>query len=89
MLNETKSKSDTFPFEITPGLSSLIKVEDVRDPLLEAPDKVAEALVLFCQGLGLLPSIKRRSSLCSQGSEGSRLVTRQRDIYYNITYNIL
>jgi len=58
--------------EITPGLSSLIKVEDVRDPLLEAPDKVAEALVLFCQGLGLLPSIKRRGSLCSQGSEGTR-----------------
>ena len=62
MLNETKSQSDTFPFEITPGLSSLIKVEDVRDPLLEAPDKVAEALCLFLQGLGHNVKIGRSTS---------------------------
>ena len=35
--------------QIVAGLCSLIKVEGVRDPLLEAPDKVAEPLLLFCQ----------------------------------------
>ena len=34
---------------MAPGLCSIIKVEEVRDPLLEAPDKVAEPLLLFCQ----------------------------------------
>ena len=36
-------------FQITPGLCSIIKVEEVSDPLAEAPEKVAEALILFCQ----------------------------------------
>ena len=27
----------------------MIKVEEVADPLAEAPEKVAEALILFCQ----------------------------------------
>ena len=36
-------------FKITPGLCSIIKVEEVSDPLAEAPEKVAEALILFCQ----------------------------------------
>ena len=35
--------------QIVAGLCSLIKVEGVRDPLVEAPDKVAEPLLLFCQ----------------------------------------
>ena len=35
--------------QITPGLCSIIKVEEVSDPLVEAPEKVAEALILFCQ----------------------------------------
>ena len=58
-----------------PGLCSIIKVEEVRDPLLEAPEKVSEALVLFCQGQGLLPTINRRASRqSSHGSEGARSV---------------
>jgi len=60
--------------EITPGLCSMIKMEDVTDPLAEAPEKVAESLILFCQGQGLLPTINRRmsrqESTNSQGSEG-------------------
>jgi len=48
--------------EIAPGLCSMIKVEDVVDPLVETPDKIAEALVLFCQGQGLMPTINRRLS---------------------------
>ena len=34
---------------MTPGLCSMIKVEDVSEPLVEAPEKVAEAMLLFCQ----------------------------------------
>eukprot|EP00091_Calanus_sinicus_P018740 TRINITY_DN4388_c0_g1_i3.p1 TRINITY_DN4388_c0_g1~~TRINITY_DN4388_c0_g1_i3.p1 ORF type:complete len:311 (-),score=97.47 TRINITY_DN4388_c0_g1_i3:236-1168(-) len=60
--------------EITPGLCSIIKLEEVDDPLVEAPEKVAEALILFCQGQGLMPTINRQmsrqESTCSQGSDG-------------------
>jgi len=66
--------TETMQKEITAGLCSMIKVEEVVDPLAEAPDKVAEALILFCQGQGLMPTINRRmsrqESTNSQGSEG-------------------
>jgi len=48
--------------EMRPGLCSIIKVEEVSEPLIEAMEKVAEAVLLFCQGLGLLPTIQRRMS---------------------------
>merc|ERR1712240_41141 len=48
--------------EMRPGLCSIIKVEEVSEPLIEAMGKVAEAALLFCQGLGLLPTIQRRMS---------------------------
>jgi len=48
--------------EMRPGLCSIIKVEEVSEPLIEAMGKVAEAVLLFCQGLGLLPTIQRRMS---------------------------
>jgi len=41
--------TETMYKEITPGLCSMIKVEEVSDPLTEAKEKVAEALILFCQ----------------------------------------
>ena len=60
---------------MAPGLCSIIKIEEVRDPLLEAPEKVSESLVLFCQGQGLLPTINRRASRqSSQNNEGARWV---------------
>ena len=31
------------------GLCSMIKVEDVSEPLTETPARVAEAVLLFCQ----------------------------------------
>jgi len=59
--------------EITPGLCSMIKLDNVTDPLGEEREKVAESLILFCQGQGLLPTINRRmsrqESTTSQGSE--------------------
>jgi len=48
--------------EMRPGLCSMIKVEDASDPLTESPDRVSEAVLLFCQGLGLMPSAPRRLS---------------------------
>jgi len=48
--------------EMEPGSCSMIKVDDVVEPLLESTEKVAEALALFCQGLGLLSSLARRVS---------------------------
>jgi len=63
--------------EMSPGLCSIIKVEDISEPLTEAPHRVAEAVLLFCQGVGLLPSVARKfsrqPSLVSQASlEGER-----------------
>ena len=37
--------------------SSFIKFGRVGNVLLEDPDKAAEAIILFCQGLGKLPSV--------------------------------
>jgi len=48
--------------EMTPGISSIIKFEDVTDPIFEVPEKTAEAILLFCQGVGLLPTVGRRTS---------------------------
>jgi len=56
--------------EITPGLCSLIKIEGISEPLTDALVRVAEAIILFCQGLGLMPSIQRKFSI--QGSFGSQ-----------------
>lgn len=42
---------------VAPALCNFVKVQDVKDPLLEAPGKLAEILRLFSQGLSLLPSV--------------------------------
>jgi len=55
--------------EMKPGLCSIIKVEDVSEPLAESMEKVAEAVLLFCQGMGLLPTLQRRMS--RQDSRGN------------------
>jgi len=55
--------------EMKPGLCSIIKVEDVSEPLAESMEKVAEAVLLFCQGMGLLPTLQRKMS--RQDSRGN------------------
>jgi len=55
--------------EMAPGLCSMIKVEEVSEPLTETPARVSEAVLLFCQGMGLLPSLNRK--LSRQGSTSS------------------
>jgi len=44
------------------GLCSMIKVEEVTNIMVEAADKLADSLILFCQGLGLVPSVQRKIS---------------------------
>lgn len=51
--------------------STLVIIDGIGDVLLEAPDKFAQNLVLFVQGLGKLSSLPTcRSRTTSQGSEG-------------------
>jgi len=47
---------------IEAGLCSVIKLDDVMDVLTEAPERLADSLILFCQGLGLVPSVQRKIS---------------------------
>jgi len=54
--------------QIKPGQSSIIKIDDIVDPMEEAGDKVADSVVLFAQGLGLVPNAKRKSSRSSSTS---------------------
>jgi len=58
----TKSKyledSEEIHREMAPGHCSVIKIEEAVDPLAETPGKVSEAVFLFCQGAGLLPSVQ-------------------------------
>ena len=44
------------------GLCSVIKVDVNGNCLIESPDKVADTFILFCQGLGLVPSVQRKIS---------------------------
>jgi len=79
MKSKCVDNADKMHQEIQPGLCSIIKVEDVTNPLQESPDKLSEALILFCQGQGLLPTINRRlsrqNSASSQEGQGGRKVS--------------
>ena len=44
------------------GLCSILKVEEVDRVVTEAAEKLADSLILFCQGLGLVPSVQRKVS---------------------------
>jgi len=62
--------------------ASIIKLDDIGDPINEVPDKLAQSLLLFCKGQGVLTSVatttdkQRTMSGSSQGS--GRGLTRQR-----------
>jgi len=74
--NSYLSETEAIQQQMAPGLCSMIKIEDVSEPCTEAPHRVAEALLLFCQGIGLLPSVRRRvsrqGSMDSDGSSSQR-----------------
>jgi len=66
--------------------TSLIKLENVGDVMIESPEKVAEAILFFSQGLGLLPSVvaprSRNNSQCLSGpnSRKSSLTMMSADV---------
>ena len=37
--------------------TSILRIDDVGDVLVESPGKVSQSLLLFCQGIGLLTSV--------------------------------
>ena len=39
------------------GKVSFIRVQNVGNVMLEAPNKLSEAIILFCQGLGMMPAV--------------------------------
>lgn len=70
----TKSKAVTetenMHRQLKPGICSMIKIEDVYDVLKEATAKTAEAILLFCQGMSLMPTVQTKK-LSRQGSTAS------------------
>ena len=56
------SGSEDIHVQMKPGLCSIIKVEDVENVLAEAEEKLADAMILFCQGCGLVPTVQRKIS---------------------------
>ena len=63
------------------GLCSIIKLDDVTDVVVEAPERLADSLILFCQGLGLVPSVQRKisrsQSVVSEASSEEQDVTKK------------
>lgn len=54
--------SDEIHVQMKAGLCSIIKMEDVENVLDEAAEKLADAIILFCQGCGLVPTVQRKIS---------------------------
>ena len=52
--------------KVKKGLCSIIRLSEVENVLEEAPKKAAGAMILFCQGMGLLPAVHWRQ-IRSQG----------------------
>jgi len=76
--SKTLEQSETIHRAMAPGCCSIIKVEDVIQPLKEAPEKITEAMLLFSQGMGLLPTLGRRMSRQdSMTGEGGRRMSMQ------------
>jgi len=81
-LKATESMYKQAPMKTT----SILKFEDVGDVLDEAPEKAQEAILLFIQGLGLLPAVastktsrenSRRSQSGTPGGNRSRKTSMQ------------
>jgi len=57
--------------KIQPGKASIIKIDEVYYPLKEIPEKVADPLILFLQGLGWIPTARRKCSKTSLSNQSS------------------
>jgi len=74
------AETDSFHQEMLPGLCSIIKIEEVCEPLIEAVDRVTDAVLLFCQGIGLMASLIRRPSRQGSLSNAGGNDTRERQL---------
>jgi len=87
MKSKVVKDSEEILKEVAAGICSIIRLDDVDDVLVDATDKLVDAIILFCQGLGLLPSTRRRASrtlsVSSQGktslAKDSRVSMEQLD----------
>jgi len=77
--NKISQEADAMHQMMKPGMCSLLKMEDVSMPLEESLEKTAEAILLFCQGLGLLPTCTRKNSRSGSivGKEGGRRMSME------------
>jgi len=57
--------------QVKVGLCSFIAWEDVENVLEEATEKAADAIILFCQGLGLVSAVQRKLSRNTKDSTPS------------------
>ena len=67
------------------GLCSIIKLDDVTNVVVEAPERLADSLILFLQGLGLVPSVQRKISrsqsvVSETSSEEQGVTTKTRKV---------
>merc|ERR1711892_703297 len=53
-------RSDKMLKQMKKGLCSIIKLSEVEIVLEEAPEQAADAIILFCQGMGLMPAVRMR-----------------------------
>ena len=44
-----KEPLTTIIWKVKPGTCSIIKIDDVKDVMTEATDKLVDAIILFCQ----------------------------------------
>ncbi|XP_075221869.1 uncharacterized protein ZK1073.1 isoform X2 [Lycorma delicatula] len=63
--------------ELDKNKATLLKIERAGDVLSEAPGKVAQSILLFCKGVGLLtsvtlPGVERQRTFSGSSSEGDR-----------------
>jgi len=68
----SQEDADLLYSKATPGKASIIKIEDVEDPVKQAQEKIADPIILFAQGLGWMATAKRKSSIKSQSSVESQ-----------------
>lgn len=64
---------NTMHQHMNPAKTSIMTLNDIGDVLIEAPEKLADTLLLFCKGLGVLTTVQnpmRRLSNVSTDSSG-------------------
>jgi len=83
LLTGSKSKylkdSQNIQKQMQKDLSSFIRMEGATNVLEDAPEKAADAILLFCQGIGLMPTVSRKASqlLVVEGTNSVNISTTE------------